>query len=77
MNEKNFDDLKNPIKFSGFGEELSAPLREQIQNQSPAFSLEHLTKFGQDDVTSKLYFTRSKESDLYFFNKYEKRFETK
>jgi hypothetical protein len=71
MNEKNYDYLKNQIKFSGFGEELHGQLKDQIQKQTPEFSLQHATKFGQDDVTSTLHFSRSKESDLYFFNKFE------
>lgn len=71
MNEKNYDYLKNQIKFSGFGEELDNQLKEQISKQSPEFQLRHQTKFGQDEVNSTLHFSRSKESDLYFFNKFE------
>jgi hypothetical protein len=71
MNEKNYDYLKNQIKFSGFGEDLDGQLKEQITSQSPAFTLRHQTKFGQDDLSSTLYFSKSKESDLYFFNKFD------
>ncbi|MDT3402326.1 hypothetical protein [Mucilaginibacter terrae] len=71
MNEKNYDYLKNQIKFSGFGEELGNQLKEKIGEQAAAFSLQHQTRFGQDDVRSTLHFSRSKESDLYFFNKYD------
>src|SRR4051812_12296131 len=71
MNEKNYDYLKNQIKFSGFGEELDSQLKEQIGKQAPQFQLQHQTKFGQDDVNATLHFSRSKESDLYFFNKFD------
>ena len=71
MNEKNYDYLKNQIKFSGFGEEFDGQFKEQIQKQGTEFTLQHQTKFGQDEVSSTLYFSKSKESDLYFFNKYD------
>lgn len=71
MNEKNYEYLKNQIKFSGFGEELDAQLKEQIAAKAPEFKLQHETKFGQDEVKSTLHFSRSKESDLYFFNKFD------
>jgi len=71
MNVKNFDYLKNQIKFLGFGEGLESQLKEQIGKQAPEFKLEHQTKYGQDEVNSNLHFSRSKESDLYFFNKFD------
>jgi len=71
MNEKNYDYLKNQVKFLGFGEGLEKELGEMIQAQQPAFQLEHQTKFGQDDVASTLHFQKSKESDLYFFNSFD------
>lgn len=71
MNEQNYDYLKNQVKFMGFGEELNDQLLAKIQTQTPEFSLQHQTKFGQDDVSSKLNFEMSKTSDRYFFQNFE------
>jgi hypothetical protein len=71
MNEKNFDYLKNQVKFMGFGEALEKELGEMIKLQPTNFSLEHQAKFGQDSVTSMLNFQKSKESDMYFFNSFD------
>lgn len=71
INMKNYDYLKNQVKFLGFGENLDSVLKEKIQAQEPEFTLPHQAKFGQDDVSSTLHFSKSKESELYFFNGYD------
>jgi hypothetical protein len=71
MNEKNFDYLKNQVKFMGFGEALEKELGEMINSQPTNFSLEHQATFGQDSVTTMLNFQKSKESDMYFFNSFD------
>jgi hypothetical protein len=71
MNEKNFDYLKDQVKFTGFGEGMEAELREKMQTQSPAFQLYHNTRFGNDIATATLHFKKSEQSEMYFFNKYD------
>ncbi|GAC1313759.1 MAG: hypothetical protein NVSMB24_37490 [Mucilaginibacter sp.] len=71
MNEKNYDYLKNQVKFLGFGEGLEKELSEMIQTGQPAFKLDHQVKFNNDDVSSTLHFQKSKESDMYFFNSFD------
>lgn len=71
MNEKNFEYLKDQIKFTGFGEGLEKELKEKMQKQSPEFQLYHQAKFGKDESAATLYFKRSDQSDMYFFNKYD------
>jgi hypothetical protein len=71
MNEKNYDYLKNQVKFMGFGEGLDKELGEMMQSQQATFKLEHQTKFGQDEVSATLHFQKSRESDMYFFNSFE------
>ena len=71
MNEKNFDYLKDQVKFTGFGDALEAELGEKMQKQAPEFQLYHNTKFGNDVATATLHFKRSEQSNMYFFNKYE------
>jgi hypothetical protein len=70
MNEKNFEYLKDQVKYSGFGDELEAQLREQIKKQPVEFTLQHHTTFGKDAMDTSLHFKRSNVTDMYFFNSY-------
>lgn len=71
MNEKNFEYLRDQVKFTGFGEGLEGELKQKLQEQPPTFSLNHQTRFGNDTVSATLQFSRSKQSDMYFFNSYQ------
>jgi hypothetical protein len=71
MNQKNFDYLRDQVKFTGFGEALENDLSEKMQKQSPEFQLYHNTKFGNDVATATLHFKKSEQSEMYFFNKYD------
>lgn len=71
MNEKNFDYLKDQVKFTGFGDAFENELREKMHKQAPEFQLYHNTKFGKDVATATLHFKKSEQSDMYFFNKYD------
>src|ERR1022692_353213 len=69
MNEKNYDFLKDQLKYSGFGDKLSEQLKEKMKQQGD-FTLMHTEKYGNDGVTASLYFKKSEQSDFFFFNKY-------
>ena len=71
MNEKNYDYLKDQLKYSGFGETHTDELKDKLQKQSPEFTIFHQQDFGKDNTVSMLYFKKSAESDMYFFNRYE------
>jgi hypothetical protein len=71
MNEKNFEYLKDQVKFTGFGEAMENELRDKIRKQSPEFQLYHNTKFGSDVATATLHFKKSEQSEMYFFNRYD------
>ncbi len=70
MNQNNYEYLRDQIKYSGFGEGLEEKLKIGLQSGKPDFELSHYTKFGNDEVISNLSFTKSKQSDMYFFNSY-------
>jgi hypothetical protein len=70
MNEKNFDYLKNQVKFTGFGEGLENDLKEKLTTGEQRFTLFHNATFGNDSTISTLQFKKSDESDMYFFNSY-------
>lgn len=71
MNEKNFDYLKDQVKYTGFGEALEGELRQKMEQLQPSFSLNHDTFYGNDRVGAELNFKKSDHSDLYFFNSYK------
>ncbi|RYY46184.1 MAG: hypothetical protein EOO06_15020 [Chitinophagaceae bacterium] len=62
--------LKDQIKFTGFGEGLETALKENISRQPAEFTLNHNAKFGNETAEVTLYFKKSGQSDMYFFNKY-------
>jgi hypothetical protein len=71
MNEKNYDYLKDQLKYTGFGEGLQNELKEKMEKQTPEFQLTHSQKFGKDEVSATLHFKKSNESEMYFFNRYD------
>jgi hypothetical protein len=52
MNEKNFEYLRDQVKYSGFGEGLENQLKENIKRQPHEFTLQHQATFGKDEVNS-------------------------
>lgn len=71
MNEKNFEYLRDQLKYTGFGDALESELKEKMQKEEPNFTLTHNAQFGNDNVAATLNFNKSKESDMYFFNSYK------
>ncbi|MFV8369653.1 hypothetical protein [Flavobacterium sp. LB2R40] len=71
MNDKNFEYLRDQVKYTGFGEELESELKEKMQNQTPSFTLTHNAQYGNDNATATLNFKKSDQSDMYFFNSYK------
>lgn len=71
MNEKNFEYLKDQIKYTGFGEGLENELKEKMQQQTPSFTLNHDAYYGNDIALATLNFKKSDQSDMYFFNSYK------
>ena len=71
LNQKNHDYLKNQLLYTGFGDGLNEPLKAKMLEGATDFTLDHSKKFGQDEVNSKLHFSKSDQTDLYFFNKFD------
>ncbi|HEX8333919.1 MAG TPA: hypothetical protein VF622_14970 [Segetibacter sp.] len=70
MNQKNFEYLKDQVKFTGFGDALENELKEKLQNSSPEFRISHEATFGNDTTKAVLHFKKSEHTELYFFNSY-------
>jgi hypothetical protein len=71
MNEKNFEYLRDQIKYTGFGEALESQLKEKMHKEEPNFTLTHNAQYGNDSATATLNFKKSDQSDIYFFNSYK------
>ncbi len=71
MNQKNFEYLRDQVKFTGFGEGLENELTEKMQKQTPEFQITHNAKFGNSDLKASLHFKKSDQTDMYFFNRYQ------
>lgn len=71
MNENNLEYLQEQVKYTGFGENLELPLKEAVELGQEKFALHHEREFGKDSVSVNLNFSKSKQSDMYFFNSYQ------
>lgn len=71
MNDKNFEYLKDNIKYLGFGEKLYAELENNMKQGKPEFQLKIETEFNKDKIGAVLHFTKSDKSDMYFLNSYD------
>lgn len=70
MNQRNLDYLQNQLKYTGFGEKLTDQLKENLAKENSRFVLIHKVQYGKDELTAALQFSRSMQSELYFFNSY-------
>jgi hypothetical protein len=71
MNEKNEEYLQKQLQWVGFGEHLNAPLKAKLQEDPKDFMLTHQTMINQTEVAAVLHFSKSQQSDLTFFNRYQ------
>ncbi|HEY5749512.1 MAG TPA: hypothetical protein VIU12_25765 [Chryseolinea sp.] len=75
MNTQNAEFLKERLFFLGFGDKLSGELFKNIKADKDQFQLAINAEFSKGDkkdlVDYKLDFSKSKQGDMYFINKYE------
>jgi hypothetical protein len=74
MNQKNFEYLKDGLKYLGFGEGLNNKLAEELASGKTEFQINSVNEYGRDKVNYKLDFRKSDQSDMYFFNRYNATF---
>lgn len=70
MNEKNFEYLKDNLKYAGFGEGLAEALKEQMKAGAQNFHLSFDTEINKKAFSAVLSFRKSENTDMYFFNSY-------
>ena len=71
MNEKNFEYLKDNIKYMGFGEKQNDSLEQQLKEGKESFQLRFNTEVNKKPFEAVLQFRKSDNSDMYFFNSYQ------
>jgi hypothetical protein len=75
MNQKNFEFLRDGLKYMGFGEKLNTDLETKIKAQPADFQLTLQGEFKKDGAVDKvdyrLDFKKSDQTDMYFFNRYQ------
>jgi hypothetical protein len=70
MNQHNFEFLRNQLKFTGFGEDISVHLYQKMLENTPDFIIIHKPNFGEYKCEVALYFKKSEHNHLYYFNRY-------
>ncbi|WP_294958551.1 hypothetical protein [uncultured Flavobacterium sp.] len=75
MNQKNFEYLRDQLKYTGFGETFDAELKEKMMGGDKDFKIMHsgIMNNGvpnKDTLTVELNFKKSEQTDMYFFNSY-------
>jgi hypothetical protein len=71
MIDKNYEYLKDQLKYTGFGEGLNNELKEKILKQEPYFNIRHQSKISENDLVSVLYFKKVDASEMVYFNRYQ------
>ena len=71
MNEKNFEYLKDNIKYMGFGEKQNDTLEQQLKQGKESFQLRFTAEINKKPFEAVLQFRKSDNSDMYFFNSYQ------
>ncbi len=70
MNEKNFEYLKDNLKYMGFGEKQNDALEKHLKDGKESFQLTFKADVNKKPFESVLQFRKSDNSDMYFFNSY-------
>ncbi|HNP94390.1 MAG TPA: hypothetical protein PKJ63_02135, partial [Cyclobacteriaceae bacterium] len=74
MNIKNFEFLRDGLKYLGFGEKLEGELKANIEKQPAEFKLNTENEFKRGETTEKVAYTidfrKGDQGDMYFLNRY-------
>lgn len=71
MNQKNFEYLKDQLKYTGFGETFDQDLKEKMMQGEKEFKIMREGVYGSDSMNIVLHFKKSDQTDMYFFNSYD------
>ena len=71
MNQKNYEYLRDQLLYSGFGDTMNANLQKAMKKGQDQFTLNFKREDEAERIAAQLRFSKSKQSDMYFFNSYE------
>jgi hypothetical protein len=71
MNEKNYEHLKDNLKYLGFGEKLHEDLQKNLSEGKESFQLKFTTEINKKPFEAILNFRKSNTTDNYFLNSYQ------
>lgn len=71
MNEKNFEHLKDNLKYLGFGEKMNEDLQKNLGEGKESFQLKFATEVNRKPFEAILQFRKSDKSENYFLNSYQ------
>ena len=71
MNENNLNYLVNQVKYTGFGDHLSTAIKGKISKGETTFTIPFNTTYHQKKIDVELYFSKSMNTDMFFFNAYK------
>jgi hypothetical protein len=71
MNDKNFEYLKDNIKYMGFGEKQNDALEQHLNEGKESFQMKFTAEVNKKPFEAVLQFRKSDNSDMYFFNSYQ------
>ncbi len=75
MNVKNFEFLRDGLKYMGFGDKLNNELETRLKEQPDEFKLTLVGEFTKNRMNDKVNYTldfkKSDQSDMFFFNRYQ------
>lgn len=70
MNEKNFEYLKDNIKYLGFGEKQHDELEKNLKAGNDSFQMTYKAEINKKAFEAVLQFKKPENSELYFLNSY-------
>lgn len=71
MNEKNFEYLKDNLKYLGFGEKQHDELEKNLKAGNDSFQLTYHAEVHKKPFEAVLQFKKGENSELYFLNRYQ------
>lgn len=73
MNQSSYEYNKTQLQNLGFGTEIAEPLQTKMDQNLAEFTLDHVRKFGKDELHSVLHFSKGDDmqKDLTFFNRFD------
>lgn len=70
MNDKNYEYLKDSMKYMGFGDGLAEALKTMMKIGGADFQLAFNSEINKKAFSAVLSFRKSQNTDMYFFNGY-------